>query len=84
METIYTTQAKEDRAYWQRHNKKMLQRIDRLIEDIKTHPHKGIGKPEPLKFEKSGYWSRRINQEHRLVYKVVDVQIYLAQCRYHY
>ena len=84
MEPIYTTQAKEDRAYWQRHNKKMLQRIDRLIEDIKTHPHKGIGKLEPLKFEKSGYWSRRINQEHRLVYKVVDGQIYLAQCRYRY
>lgn len=84
MEPIYTTQAKEDRAYWQRHDKKILQRIDRLIDDIKAHLHKGIGKPEPLKFEKLGYWSRRINREHRLVYKVVDGQIYIAQCRYHY
>lgn len=84
MEVIYTQRAKEDREYWNKTNPSIIKRIDKLIADIKTHPFSGIGKPEALKFEKLGYWSRRINHEHRLVYKTVDKIIYIAQCRYHY
>ena len=84
MQIFYTVGAKEDQEYWEKFNPKIVQRINKLIEDIQRHPFIGIGKPEPLKFEKSGYWSRRINQEHRLVYKVQNKVIYIAQCRYHY
>jgi toxin YoeB len=84
MQPIYSKEAKEDREYWKKRNPKILQRIDRLLDDIQGHPFRGLGKPEPLRFKQSGYWSRRIDHEHRLVYKVVDKQIYVAQCRYHY
>lgn len=84
MEVYWTTQAKEDKEYWQHQNPKVWQRIEKLITDISAHPFTGIGKPEPLKFEKSSYWSRRIDQEHRLVYKVAKGCLYIAQCRYHY
>lgn len=84
MDIIYTQKAKEDRAYWEKYNPKILERIDQLIKAIQENPFSGIGKPEPLKFEKSGYWSRRIDQEHRLVYKVAQDKLYIAQCRYHY
>lgn len=85
MELIYSTRAEEDRGYWvSHHNTKILKKIDKLIEDIRIHPYSGIGKPEQLRFEKSGYWSRRIDHEHRLVYKIVDNKLYIAQCRYHY
>ena len=82
MEVICSKNAKEDLAYWKKTNPDILKRIQKLIATIKVHPFKGIGKPEALKFEKKGYWSRRINQEHRLVYKVADRVIYIAQCRY--
>lgn len=81
---IFTSQAKEDLDYWQKHDLKLVARVEQLLADIKKHPFTGIGKPEPLRFEKSGYWSRRINREHRLVYKVFDKHVYIAQCRYHY
>jgi toxin YoeB len=84
MKPIYTKQAKEDWSYWKKNDPRMLKRIEKLIADIQVCPFAGIGKPERLRFEKSGYWSRRINHEHRLVYKVVGKQIYIAQCRYHY
>ena len=84
MEPIYSTQAQEDTKYWAKRDSKILQRIKHLIADIQEHLFIGLGKPEPLRFNKSGYWSRRINHEHRLVYKVVNKQIYIAQCRYHY
>lgn len=84
MDVIYTKRAEEDRKYWSQTNPSIVKRVDKLIADIAAHPFSGIGKPEPLKFEKQGYWSRRINQQHRLVYKVVDKTIYIAQCRYHY
>lgn len=84
MEVIYTTRAQEDRDYWKKYDKKLLRRIERLIENIKQQPFSGLGKPEPLKFNKTGYWSRRIDHEHRLVYKIVNKTIYIAQCRYHY
>lgn len=84
MQVIYANGAKEDRQYWEKADPKIIERIDKLIEDIKRHPFTGIGKPERLRFQKSGYWSRRINQEHRLVYKIEKDIIYVAQCRYHY
>ncbi len=84
MEVVYATRSQEDREYWEQKNPKIIERIDKLVKDIKKHPYKGIGKPEPLKFEKLGYWSKRITPEHRLVYKIANNKIYIAQCRYHY
>lgn len=84
MKIIYASQAAEDLKYWEMFDKKIVQRINQLLDDIQKHPFTGIGKPEPLKFNKSGYWSRRINQLHRLVYKVQDDIVYIAQCRWHY
>ena len=84
MEIIYAKRALEDREYWVKNNPKLLARIDQLIASILKTPFSGIGKPEPLRFEKTGYWSRRINQEHRLVYKIAKNKLYIAQCRYHY
>ena len=73
-----------DYLYWQQQDKKILKKINKLIKEIKREPFEGIGDPEPLKYNWSGYWSRRITIEHRLVYKIVDEQILIAQCRYHY
>ena len=69
---------------WESTNKKIYKRIEQLIENIQENPHKGIGKPEPLKYELSGYWSRRITEEHRLVYKVTVDAILVVSCKYHY
>ena len=74
----------EDYLYWQAVDKKILKRINTLIKDIQRQPFTGIGDPEPLKHNWSGYWSRRIDRTHRLVYKVADDMIIVAQCRYHY
>ncbi len=74
----------EDYLYWQGTDKKTLMRINTLIKDIKRAPFEGIGSPEPLKHNFAGYWSRRIDKEHRLVYKVKDNEIIIAQCKYHY
>jgi toxin YoeB len=84
MKILFAENAWEDYLYWQQNDKKILKRINLLIGDIQREPFKGIGKPEPLKFNWAGYWSRRINKEHRLVYKVQDDTISIAQCRYHY
>lgn len=81
---LWADEAWEDYLWWRKHDPRMLKRINRLIEAIQKEPHRGIGKPEPLKHEWSGYWSRRINEEHRLVYKVGDHKLYIAACRYHY
>ena len=81
---VFSEQAWEDYLYWQTQDKKILKRINLLIKEISRDPFKGIGDPEPLKYNWSGYWSRRISLEHRLVYKVVDNEIRIAQCRYHY
>ena len=70
--------------YWQNTDKKILNRINTLIKEVKRSPFEGVGKPEPLKHGLSGYWSRRINDEHRMVYKVQDDSILLAQLKYHY
>lgn len=74
----------DDYLYWQQQDKKILKRINALLKDIARQPFEGIGKPEPLKYTLNGYWSRRINDEHRLVYTVKNEQIIVIQCRYHY
>lgn len=84
MKLTWSLHAWEDYVYWQQNDKKLLKRINTLIKDIVRNPFDGIGDPEPLKHNWSGYWSRRINREHRLVYKIVDSTVIIAQCRYHY
>jgi toxin YoeB len=85
MEIEITSEAKKDLDYWKKSgNVKVLKRIRDLIESIQETPFEGIGKPEPLKFELSGKWSRRINQSHRLVYTVTDSTIYISSLAGHY
>ena len=84
MKLIFAEKAWEDYLHWQKTDKKILNRINTLVKDIKREPFEGLGKPEPLKHALSGYWSRRINDEHRIIYKVSDDTIYIAQLRYHY
>jgi len=84
MKILFAENAWEDYLYWQKTDKKILKRINQLVRDIQREPFKGIGNPEPLKFNWSGYWSRRIDLEHRLVYKVEGDTLSIAQCRYHY
>ncbi len=84
MKIIFHPKAWEDYCYWQQNNRKQVNRINDLIRDIQRSPYKGKGKPEPLRFELSGCWSRRIDQEHRLVYRVKDDEVHLFACRFHY
>jgi toxin YoeB len=81
---IFSERAWEDYLFWQHTDRKILQRINTLIKEIQRTPFEGIGKPEPLKHSLSGYWSRRITDEHRIVYKVEMDSLFLAQLRYHY
>jgi toxin YoeB len=83
MNLTFSTKSWVEYLYWQTTDKKILKRINLLIKDIQRTPNEGIGKPEPLKHGLSGYWSRRINDEHRIVYKQ-DGSILIAQLRYHY
>jgi toxin YoeB len=84
MRIIFLDGAWEDYLYWQTTDKSVLKKINALIKEIKHSPFEGSGKPEPLKYNLSGWWSRRINLEHRLVYKVESDAIVILQCRYHY
>lgn len=84
MKLTFAEKAWEDYLYWQQNDKKILRRINTLIKDIKRNPLQGIGDPEPLKYNWSGFWSRRITKEHRLVYAVEKDSIPIAQCRFHY
>nr|VFK64365.1 MAG: toxin YoeB [Candidatus Kentron sp. UNK]VFK71730.1 MAG: toxin YoeB [Candidatus Kentron sp. UNK] len=84
MKIVFSSKAWESYLYWQKTDKVVLRRINVLIKDIRRTPFEGIGKPEPLKYGLSGYWSRRINEEHRLVYKVTNDHLFIAQLRYHY
>lgn len=84
MELVWQTHAWEDYLYWQDTDKKILQKINELIKDCLRNPFKGIGKPEPLKGKYAGFWSRRITDEHRLVYAAKDKQLHILQCRFHY
>ncbi len=79
-----TSKFEEDYKYWLESDEKIVIRILKLIESIKINPFSGIGKPEPLKYELQKCWSRRINKEHRLIYRIVDNNIQLLACRYHY
>lgn len=81
---VWDEAAWEDYLWWQTEDRRTLKRINQLIKDIARNGNEGIGKPEALKHGLSGYWSRRITDEHRLVYKVVDDEIRIASCRYHY
>ena len=83
MKLTFSTRAWEEYLYWQTTDKKILKRINLLIKDIQRTPHEGIGKLEPLKHGLSRYWSRRINDEHRIVYKQEEDSILVAQVRYH-
>ncbi|PPT76711.1 Txe/YoeB family addiction module toxin [Xanthomonas arboricola pv. populi] len=80
----FSDHAWEDYLYWQQTDKKMLKRINDLIKVIQRDPFRGIGKPEPLRHALAGYWSRRINDEHRIVYKAENGILMIAQLRYHY
>ena len=84
MRLIFSEEAWDDYLYWQQQDRRMLQRINRLIGEIQRDPFQGIGKPEPLRHALAGYWSRRIDDEHRLVYRVADGSLLLAQLRHHY
>ena len=84
MKIIFADRAWEDFTYWMSHDRKIAKRIVRLVNDIEREPFEGIGKPEPLKHDLSGFWSRRITDVHRLVYAVENDQVLIAQARYHY
>ncbi|KHJ39460.1 toxin YoeB [Pedobacter glucosidilyticus] len=84
MKYIFVDESWEDYLYWQKVDKKLLSKINDLLKDISRTPFHGLGKPEPLKFKYKGYWSRRINDEHRLIYQVQDDEILIVKCRFHY
>jgi addiction module toxin, txe/yoeB family len=84
MKLVWTESDWEDYIWWQTEDRKVLKRINRLIKEIQRNGNSGIGKPEPLKHGFQGYWSRRITDEHRLVYKIFGDELRIASCRYHY
>lgn len=84
MKFVWHESAWEDYVHWQTADRAVLKRINLLLRDIARNGHAGIGKPEALKHGFQGYWSRRITDEHRLVYKIVDSRVRIAACRYHY
>jgi toxin YoeB len=84
MNVQFSSRGWEDYLYWQQFDKKILKKVNELLKDISRSPYEGIGKPEPLKHALSGFWSRRITDEHRLVYRVEGDIIKVAQARYHY
>ena len=84
MKLMFSEHARDDYLYWQKTVKKIIKRINKLIKDIQRNKYEGLGKPEALKHNLSGYWSRRITNEHRIVYKIDNNLILIAQLRYHY
>lgn len=84
MKLVFHQRAWEDYLYWQSTDPKMLARVNQLIKESSRSPFQGIGKPEPLRGELRGWWSRRIDQEHRLVYRPTEDWLLIAQCRHHY
>ena len=84
MRKIWSDNSWADYLYWQKEDKKMLKKINQLIRDIERNPFEGIGKPEPLKANLSGWWSRRIDDTHRIVYRITDDSLEIAQCKEHY
>jgi toxin YoeB len=84
MKYIFVDESWEDYLYWQKTDKKILNRINQLLKDISRNPFSGIGKPEPLKYKYQGFWSRRIDSEHRLIFQMPEDEIQITKCRYHY
>jgi toxin YoeB len=84
MKYVFVDESWEDYLYWQKTDKKVRRRINELLKDISRNPYSGLGKPEPLKFKYQGFWSRRIDHGHRLIYRVEDVEIQIVKCRFHY
>lgn len=84
MKITLKPQAKDDLLFFKRHDRQILERIKLLLLEIEKNHYQGVGKPEPLKYELAGFWSRRITREHRIVYQVLEDNIEIIQCRYHY
>ncbi len=84
MKITFSKNSWEDYVSWQKEDKKILKKINQLIKDIQRTPFQGMGNPEQLKYDLSGFWSRRIDREHRLVYQVFDQEILIYSCKYHY
>lgn len=84
MKLLFAPVAWDDYLYWQQHDRRMLERVNKLIREVQREPFSGVGKPEPLKHALAGFWSRRINDEHRMVYKPEKGALLIAQLRYHY
>ena len=84
MKLVFDEDAWDDYLYWQQHDRTLLKKLNRLIEECTRTPFDGTGKPEPLRGDFSGWWSRRITEEHRLVYRVEADSLLIAQCRFHY
>ena len=84
MKLVFADEAWDDYLHWQEHDRRMVERVNKLILETQSEPFAGIGKPEPLKHALSGYWSRRITDEHRMVYKLEGGALLLAQLRFHY
>lgn len=84
MKLVFSDEAWEDYLYWQKQDRKMVERINKLIQEVKRDPFSGVGKPEPLRHALAGFWSRRITDEHRMVYRVEGTSLQIAQLRYHY
>ena len=84
MKLVFADEAWDDYLNWQKQDRKMVERINKLIQEVKRDPFSGVGKPEPLKHALAGFWSRRISDEHRMVYRVQADSLLIAQLRYHY
>ena len=84
MKITFSKNAWDDYISWQNEDKKILKRINNLIKEIQRTPYEGTGRPEPLKYDLSGFWSRRIDHEHRLVYQYMENEVLIYSCRYHY
>jgi len=84
MKYIFVDESWEDYLYWQKTDKKILAKINDLIKDISRTPYTGLGKPEALKYKYKGFWSRRITEEHRLIYQVKGNELYIVKCRFHF
>ncbi len=84
MRIVFSPKALEDYAYLKAHSPVAASKVRRLLNNVRETPYGGLGKPEPLRYDLSGFWSRRIDREHRLVYTVEDDAIYVVSCRYHY
>ena len=84
MKYVFVDESWEDYLYWQKTDKKMANKINELLKEISRNPFSGKGSPESLKFKYTGFWSRRINQEHRLIYQIKTDEILIIKCRFHY